>query len=111
MKLPNRERAIIPPDKLSGYLLSETHPDGKSKAVFFRQLGFDQQNADLLTAALLAIARENEVSRTATTLHGTKYVIEGPISGPGGKLARIRTVWIVDRGRTTPRFVTAYPAG
>lgn len=34
MKLPNGERAFVPPEKLAGYLLSETHPTGQSKARF-----------------------------------------------------------------------------
>ncbi len=29
MKLPNRENAYISPEKLTDYLLSETHPDEK----------------------------------------------------------------------------------
>jgi len=31
MKLPNRERAILPREKISDYLLSTTHPDGRHK--------------------------------------------------------------------------------
>ena len=44
MKLPNRENAYIPPRKLTEYLLSETHSIGKSKAKFFRAIGFDEEN-------------------------------------------------------------------
>lgn len=36
MKLPDKEKAYIPLLKIKDYLLSETHPIGKSKAKFFR---------------------------------------------------------------------------
>ena len=40
MKLPRSLEAIVPERKLTGYLLSETHPVGRAKAKFFRALGF-----------------------------------------------------------------------
>ena len=42
--------------------------------------------------------------------HGIKYIIEGVLEAPSGAAPRIRTVWILETGETTPRFVTAYPA-
>ncbi len=33
----------------------------------------------------------------------------GPLQTPAGPLVRIRTVWIIETGRTDPRFVTAFP--
>lgn len=110
MKLPNREYAFIPPEKLIGYLLSETHLDGKSKAKFFQGLGFDEKNLELLAQALLSIARNNEVTEITTSIHGTKYVIEGLLFTKYGYSPEVRTVWIIDRGEEWPRFVTAYPA-
>ena len=44
MQLPNRLQAYIPSEKLSAYLLSETHAVGKAKATFFRALGFNETN-------------------------------------------------------------------
>jgi len=35
MKLPNRERAILPRERIRDYLLSDSHPDGRHKAAFF----------------------------------------------------------------------------
>ena len=40
MMLPNAEDAYIPPEKLTDYLLLETHAVGKSKAKFFRSHGY-----------------------------------------------------------------------
>jgi hypothetical protein len=41
MKLPNADKAYVPPNKLLDYLLSLSHPVGGSKARFFRSAGFD----------------------------------------------------------------------
>ncbi|MBL7074626.1 hypothetical protein ISS37_05230 [candidate division KSB1 bacterium] len=110
MKLPKRENAYVPPGKLARYLLSEMHPVGKSKAKFFQSVGFYGSNVDILERSLVMIAHSNEVSETKKTSHGTKYLVDGEIQTPDGMLVQLRTVWIIDAGKDTPRFVTAYPA-
>lgn len=109
MELPNRTQAFIQSTKLTGYLLSETHVVGRSKARFFRSLGFNEDTVSLLEQELLAIARSQAVTETLSTAHGTKYVITGIINTPVGKTVSILTVWIIDEGEDTPRFVTARP--
>ena len=52
MKLPNAENAIIPPDKLTDYLLSQTHLIGRWKAKFFISIGFNETRIDELEEAL-----------------------------------------------------------
>ena len=110
MKLPNRESAYIPPSKLIGYLLSETHPVGRSKAKFWRALGFDETNVEVLERGLIAIAQSEEEKEIVSSPHGVKYVIEGILRTPAGNPVQVRTVWIIDTGQDRPRFVTAYPA-
>jgi hypothetical protein len=56
----------------------------------------------------LAVAAEAAEKLEST--HGTKYVLEGIMTTPGGGAPRVRTIWIIDRGRNCPRLVTAYPA-
>jgi len=109
LSLPNRENAFIQPEKLTGYLLSETHSVGKSKAKFFRELGFNEQNVTLLEQELLKIVKNQEINEIITTEHGTKYVIIGTINTPKNTSVSILTVWIIDLGKDTPRFVTARP--
>ena len=53
MKLPRAEQAYIPSTKLSGYLLSETHSVGKSKAKLLRSVGFSEINVALLKQGLV----------------------------------------------------------
>lgn len=110
MKLPNRERAIVPKNKLDKYLLSETHSVGKAKAKFLRGFGFDESNLELLELGLIHIAQGNEVANIAETDRGTKYLIDGRMTTPIGEEIILRTVWIIERGEDYPRFVTAYPA-
>lgn len=110
MKLPNRETAYVPLLKLKTYLLSETHPIGKSKARLLRSVGFTEDNATLLKECLLAIAQSEEVRNVIESAHGVKYIIEGRVQTPSGGDIGVRTVWIIDKGHERPRFVTAYPA-
>ncbi len=110
MKLPRGDLAEVDSRKVREYLLSETHPIGRSKARFFRGAGFDEANGDVLVAALLYIARTHEVIETSVTVHGVKYALAGNVESPTGRQIRVRTIWIVDRGYDRPRFVTAYPA-
>jgi hypothetical protein len=110
MRLSDAESAVVPSEKLVGYLLSLAHPVGRSKAVFFRSLGYDETDTELLAAGLMAIAVDNEVAEVETTEFGTKYVVEGLLATPGGVATTLRTVWLVRSGEVAPRFVTAYPA-
>lgn len=109
MKLPNRESAYIPLSKLHDYLLSETHPVGRWKARFFRGYGFDETNVDILEEQLMSIIHSVDVKEAESSIHGTKYIIEGAIKTPVGSFVQVRTVWIIDADQDRPRFVTAYP--
>lgn len=109
MELPNKEKAYIPLAKLKDYLLSETHSVGKSKAKFLRTLGFNEMNANLLKEGLIAIAHSGNVKDVVSSSHGVKYVIDGQLKVPVGGFIEMRTVWIIDKGQSRPRFVTSYP--
>jgi hypothetical protein len=91
-------------------LLSETHAVGKTKATFFRALGFNETNTPLLERQLLVLGHSTPVQDVVPSPHGIKYIIEGVLAAPRGASPRIRTVWILETGETAPRFVTAYPA-
>ena len=90
-------------------MLSDTQPRGKSKAVFFKLLGFDATRAESLADELFRHAAENEVEHLMETEFGDRYVVGGWIVSPERTRARIRTVWFVEVGEETPRFVTAHP--
>ncbi|MBW1759683.1 MAG: hypothetical protein JRI88_05115, partial [Deltaproteobacteria bacterium] len=67
MKLPNYKQTHVPEQKLTEYLLSETHAVGKTKARFFRTLGYSKANADQLRSALLMIAQYYEIKQKLAT--------------------------------------------
>ncbi len=109
MKLPNQHKAHVPRDKITGYLLSATHRDGRHKAAMFSSLGFTADNWQELAGALLQHAADHELTKEEDSPFGTRYVIEGIMRCPDGRTPMFRTVWFIETGEDTPRFVTAYP--
>jgi hypothetical protein len=108
VKLPNHEQAIIPRAKITDYLLSLSHPDGRGKARFFASFGFSIEAWEILAEALLRHAADREVTRIGTSPFGTRYVIERIISTPGGGAPLICAVWFIETSEDIPRFATAY---
>ncbi len=75
MKLPNVQDGVISPEKIENYLLSDSHPIGRFKAFFLKNLGYDDSDTSTLVRDLLAVAQENDISETQSSDFGTKYVI------------------------------------
>jgi len=109
MKLPYLSKAIVPKEKITGYLLSLTHSDGRSKAQFFLAFGFSVAKWQEMATALIAHATQYEVAKIQDSPFGKRYVIEGAMLMPDGRQPQVRTVWFIEEGETVPRFVTAYP--
>ncbi len=109
MKMPNAERAVVPPSKIVDYLLCPTHRAGRSKAAFFMAARFSREDWPAMRAALLRHAAENEVNVSDSTEFGVRYVVDGPMEAPDGRLLNVRSVWYVDSEGSAPRFVTAHP--
>jgi len=109
MRLPNSDKAVIAKSKITDYLLSFTHPYGRSKAKFFAQLGFSAANWRDLEAALKRLGADSDVTTTSVTPYGTKYIVDGKLGAPRNTSAMIRTVWFIESGEDVPQFVTAYP--
>jgi hypothetical protein len=107
--LPNVENAEIAREKLTDYLLSLTHRDGRGKAVFFRAFGFSPDDWETLAEALRRHAAQNAVIKMEETPFGTRYVVEGPIHAPDGRTPNVRLVWFMGKDETNPRLATAYP--
>jgi hypothetical protein len=104
----NRNAAVIPAEKLHDYLLSPTHPIGRYKATFFRALGYDPSNWQVLESDLRSLLSLH-AEQLDLTEYGRKYAVSGAITGPNGRIAEIVAVWIILVGEEMPRFVTAYP--
>lgn len=101
--------AVIPPEKLQDYVLSPTHPDGRAKAAYLGRLGYTQADWRRLEADLREQILSRDAERVRPSPYGQKYEILGPLTGPNGTAAWVRTIWIVLAGETVPRLVTLIP--
>ena len=96
MKVPNYHNAQIPTDKIEGYILSKTHPIGKTKALFFEHAGYTIRNRDLFIEDIYSILKENSVARKVETEYGIKYIVKGKIGERFGKPVAVITIWLVE---------------
>lgn len=108
MLLPNASSAIISPEKLRDYLLSQSHPIGRYKATFFRSLGYEADGWGALEKDIRSLL-DAAAEEIGATDYGKKYAVTGVLTGPNGRSATVVTAWIILTGEDTPRFVTAYP--
>lgn len=120
MKLPNRKNALVEKRKLTHYLLSLTHSKGKSKAKFFRSIGFNEANIEKFKQALLQVGRSNKVivikkerkvdKITSEVIEIVKYNIDGLIDAPNGKQYNVKTIWAIEAEDGIPHLATARPS-
>ena len=66
MKLPNGAQAVVPERKITDYLLSMTHRDGRSKAAFFLRFGFTPDRWEALADTLRRHAVDNDMPSVKT---------------------------------------------
>ncbi len=110
MKLPNADHIRVDREKITEYLLSPTHPDGHSKAEFFIRFGFCLEHGQLWRKPYgREYGTTNPVVNAVETPYGGRYVIEGRLASPDSRNPLLRTVWIVEKGKASPRLITAYP--
>jgi hypothetical protein len=109
MKIPNVDQVIVDRAKMVDYLLSDAHPVGRHKAVFFRRVGFTVERWEELADALRKHAAEHEIAREEASPFGRRLVVEGIMESPDGRTPRVRSVWFLRFGENVPRFVSAYP--
>ena len=111
LKLPNADRAVIPREKLYGYLLSSAHPVGRFKARFFARLGYRSDTWQRFDADLRSQHLSQDASLVETNEFGRKYEIRAILKGPLGPPELVVSVWFIPKDEDTPRLVTAYPGG
>lgn len=109
MTIPNASRATIDAAKIRDYLLSDIHPVGRFKAAFFSALGYSSGGWELLRDNLLTLARTAPATLGKPSPFGQTFEVDGMLTGPLGRSAEVRTVWIIRASEDVPRFVTAFP--
>jgi hypothetical protein len=108
MKLSNYSEAVIPYKKISAYLLSATHRDGRYKAAFFTRFGFSLDSWNNLANSLLQHAADHEINKTEESLLELDILLKVQWP-PNGRSPYIRSVWFIEKGENLPLLVTAYP--
>ncbi len=109
MRLLNAESARVEPDKITRYLLSLDSERGRSKAKFFMEFGFNQEEWQRFADALLVHGGSHEVTSVIETQHGTKFTVDGALQTPDGRNPRVQTVWMIYHDSDEPWLITALP--
>lgn len=107
--MPNADQAIVDRKKVTEYLLSRVHPDGYNKALFFARFGYTLEKWKAFAESLCNHGSTHEVVEMAECAYGTRYSVDGPIETPDGRNPNVRTVWMIEKGTTIPRLITAHP--
>src|ERR1043165_4604267 len=85
---------VIPEEKLGGYLLDLTHEHGKSTANFF--FIWRVTEAEVLRRILFAVWNAMENVEILKTAYGRKAIVKGKAIFPGGRIASLKTVWMLE---------------
>ncbi len=109
-RIPNYEKAIIDAAKLKDYVLSDSHPIGRFKAVLFQQMGYGQENWEQLAKDICVQHLLLDAELGEKTKYGQKYIITGDVKGPSGEVMKLKSIWIILTGEELPRFITIYPS-
>jgi len=105
--LPNYENAVIPRTKLEEYALNPASTDGQHKARLFKSiLGFEKPDWQKLEKIILDELPYHEAVFAREDKWGKFYSVSLPIIGLNGNTAIVQTIWIIQKGKDYPSFVT-----
>ena len=93
-RLPNADKAVIDSEKIRGYVLSPTHPVGRFKYALFARFGYSVEKWSRFELSLRKLIESKDVAAVEETAYGRKYVVEGPVETPSGKMLELVTVWL-----------------
>jgi hypothetical protein len=74
--LSNPQSLHVETAKVTEYLLNSHHPRGRSKAAFFKAVGFSELNVDEFVAALRMHAAQNKIANVILHPYGVKTVVD-----------------------------------
>lgn len=108
MRLPNLEHAVIDIEKLRAYVLNPLHPEGRHKArVFLAALGVSADDATWLAEQIRNQLPAREATPGIVDVHGMRFQVNVALSREG-RVAYVRTAWIIRTGEDSPRLVTCF---
>lgn len=109
-RLPNADKAIFEPKKLTKYALdpNNTHGGADKARVFQSALGYNQGNyKDLMDKVKSGIMQQKAVNKGYSQF-GKKYQVDLPISGPNGQTKMVRTAWMKDKQTNKIKLTSLY---
>ena len=105
--LPNADKAVIPLEKFTDYVLNPNKDPNKAFA-FQSALGYSVGNAGLLIENIRVNLRKFPTLVNGHNGYGSRYECIMSIMGANGKKANVLTAWIVIDGEDFPRLTNAY---
>ena len=104
----NIDRAEVPIEKLSQYILNPSSDRGQHKfRVFTAAFDFSVNDADNLRSQLIERLPESFVLSSIETEYGEKVTVATPITGNNGHYEYVRATWIYHKDKPyIPRLVT-----
>ena len=107
--LPNYQEAIIPEEKFTKYALNINNPRGKDKAIAFEKaLGYNLNNSDKLVENIRNNLNKFNAVEKPDKGYGKIYEIIMTLTGENGKVANVKTGWIIDKNTGETRLTSAY---
>ena len=92
--------------KLREYVLHPAHPQGGPKArVFAAVLGITRTDWQYLRRQLLTGVRTAPAQLRATTQWGALYDVAAGVTGPAGRMHRVRIGWIIRAREATEQVL------
>ncbi|MEK7829746.1 MAG: DUF6883 domain-containing protein [Acidobacteriota bacterium] len=109
MKIPNADLAVVDIRKLRDYCLNPLHDEGKHKARLFATIfGIGLGDAEELRGILLEVVKTHEAKLGRLDAYGQRFTLDFLLEWRG-KLAMVRSGWIVEIGANTPKLTTCFP--
>ena len=105
--LPNADKAVIPIEKFTDYLLNPLREPNKS-IVFLSALGYHQDNAHKLISNIRRNISSYKAVEKGDKGFGMQYEVILNLLGVNNKYANVLTGWIVDNQTKETRLTTAY---
>lgn len=98
------ENLVIPESKIFGYALKDLN---KAKA-FESALGYNQSNGNQLIENIRSNLDNYDAKFKGKTQYGSLYEVEMQMAGANGKMATVKTAWIVDAENGETRLTSVY---
>lgn len=107
-RLPHYKQAIIPQEKIGNYLLNPENEKARGKPIFFRKLGYNMKNSSRMISDIKDELGKNKAKQYESDAYGrTNYEVVVQLGLT--QKSSVLTVWAIDKGKNTPRFITAVP--